>query len=103
MKELTVLSFSDSSLHKTGVLPLSGGNKITIHFSHWVGDVLDMDLEVSYDGGNTWVYGGGCLGARSEENGIEFHFTYPGDPTHLQGSFRSEKGITSTVRIFSGD
>jgi hypothetical protein len=102
MKELHTLNI-DSSNHVFGKLPLSGGNEVHLQFSHWIGSPMDLDMEVSYDGGETWMYGGGCQGAVSAEDGIEFHFKYPGEPTHIKGSCRSEQNISSVAKIYSGE
>lgn len=100
-----VLSYDISSrqfsLPETA-LPADGGNLLKMTLSHWVGGDLDMDMEVSYDGGATWAYGGGAKGAVSAEAGIEFHFTYQLPPTHVRGSFSSDHDINSTVKILAG-
>jgi hypothetical protein len=80
--------------------PVPGGNNsLELSLSHWVGEPLDIDLEVSVDGGVTWAYGGGGKGVVSSENGIRFSFTYPIHPTHVRGSFRSDQIVTSLLKM----
>lgn len=80
-----------------------GGNHLLeLSLSHWQGDPVDVDLEVSADGGSNWFYGGGGKGIVSAEAGIAFHFTYKDHPTHIRGSFRSDSGITATIKVSAG-
>lgn len=78
-------------------------NALKISVSHWEnGGLLDMDLDVSYDGGQTWLYGGGCKGAVSDPSGIEFHLTYQQNPTHVKGRFSSEKEVLANLTVTAG-
>lgn len=79
-----------------------GGNAVKLTLSHWLGGTLDLDIDVSYDGGVSWMYGGGGKGAYSAEAGIEFNFTYQLPPTHIRGSFMSDQPVSSTVKLFGG-
>jgi hypothetical protein len=78
-------------------------NVLRIALSSWEGAVLDMDIEVSYDGAKTWHYGGGCRGAQSTEPGIEFRLSYKENPTHVRGTFSSENHVASHLKVFAGD
>jgi hypothetical protein len=79
-----------------------GENSLKMTMSHWTGGSLDLDLEVSYDGGANWMYGGGAKGAISAEPGIEFHFTYQIPPTHVRGYFSSDQDVSSTLKFLAG-
>jgi hypothetical protein len=94
------VSASQFSIPETPVP--DGGTALQLSLSHWLGGNLDVDLDVSYDGGATWMYGGGGKGAISAEAGIEFNFTYQIPPTHVRGSFTSDQLVNSTVRLSVG-
>lgn len=100
-----VLSYEASSrqfsLPETA-MPEDSGNLLKMTMTHWLGGTLDMDLEVSYDGGANWMYGGGAKGAVSSEAGIEFHFTYQKSPTHIRGTFSSDQDVNSTLKLLAG-
>lgn len=80
----------------------SGCDKLLLSVSHWEGEPMDLDLQVSYDGGETWVYGGGGKGVISSGDGNMFHFSYHKPPTHIKGMFRSDGKMTSMVSIAAG-
>lgn len=82
--------------------PVPSGNGLHLSVSHWAGDPLDIDLDVSIDGGSSWVYGGGGNGVVSAEGGVIFHFTYKDHPTHIRGSFRSDGSVSATVKVAVG-
>lgn len=85
------------------VIPLTQGSSILkVAFTNWCEEVsLDIDLEVSYDGGETWMYGGGCKGAMKDPNkdGVELILSYQKEPSHIKGSVSSMNDITSLLRI----
>lgn len=101
---MQIVNTEVSSSNFTFQAPMPGNTNLArIVLSHWLGGTLDMDLEVSYDGGGSWEYGGGCKGAVSAEPSIEFHFTYRSNPTHIKGVFTSEDLVNSNLQVYAGD
>lgn len=92
----------DSDKFDIPVIPVPVGNGLQLSLSHWTGEPVDLDLDVSTDGGATWTYGGGGKGVISAEGGVTFHFTYKEHPTHIRGSFRSDGSVTATVKVAVG-
>lgn len=79
----------------------AGVDKITVVIDEWSRGTVDLDIEVSYDGGKEWMYGGGCKGAVSASPSIEIHMKYGAPITNLRGRVYSDTDINSTVRIFT--
>lgn len=102
MQQVYLSEVSGSSF-SVPMTPMPGDtNLLKVSLSGWGGEPVDMDLEVSYDGGSTWLYGGGCKGAVSHDAGIEFHMSYQLNPTHVRGFFSSQTAVNSTVTFLAG-
>lgn len=76
-------------------------SKVTVVVDAWGEHTLDMDLEVSYDGGSEWLYGGGFKGAVSASPSVQVHLQYNKPISHIRGVVSSDVEINSVVRIIS--
>lgn len=94
---------SNFQIPETAIPAGVGGNALELSLSHWGGSPVDIDLDISCDGGSTWTYGGGGKGVNSTEGGIVFHFTYQVPPTHVRGSLTSESPVAANMTISAGN